>query len=319
MTGLRAVCGGWLGLALCAVGCGFTPATATYGTSGRGDGADDGFPSDEPVPPGAAATSTGADDGESATFGDEGSDLDDECVFVTPPDLSACGDTWHCSGAVFRCSPWAQDCCDGDKCMPWGAAGGSWDSFRCSTIADTPVPIGGDCVVEGGVTSGVDNCDIGSVCFFADVETGEGECVAQCVGTKEEPVCDDGFVCSITNADALTLCLAECNPLADDCGDGRVCVPGDFGFGCAGALDVPGQAGDECSWLNDCGPGLGCVDGVAAGCLVDQCCTPYCDLSDDDPDAACDDPATGATCWPLYPSSDEPAYADLGVCLETPR
>jgi hypothetical protein len=223
-------------------------------------------------------------------------------------------------GIANECDQWSQDCPVGEKCMPWANDGGnSWNALRCTPLQANPGQIGDDCMVEGSGVTGLDNCDIGSMCYYVDPETAVGQCVGMCLGTPEAPQCDPGFLCSISNNGVLTLCRAECDPLLQDC-DGSACLPaaGADGFVCiVDASGDAGAAGDACEFLNSCDPGLFCGDAAALpDCAGSGCCTEFCDLTDPMPDAACSLSAGGAACTPWFePGSAPPDLDHVGACV----
>jgi hypothetical protein len=249
---------------------------------------------------GMAAT----DDGNDDTTGGGPS------TFITMPDGG---------GVANECDQWTQDCPTGEKCMPWANDGSSaWNATRCTPIAANPGQIGDDCMVEGSGVSGIDSCDIGSMCYYVDPESGVGQCVGMCLGTPEAPVCDPGLICSISNNGVLTLCRQECDPLLQDC-DNSACLPaaGAEGFVCiVDASGDAGAAGDACNFLNSCDPGLFCggADGVPDCVAGSGCCTEFCDLTDPDPGVACT--LAGADCVPWFEAGSAPPGLDhVGGCL----
>ncbi len=277
----------------------------------------DNAPADEPeemLTPGTttdgpplAPTSTGpVDPTESA----ESSTGNDDNSFLVDPDIPPIGN---------ECDLWTQDCPMGDKCMPWVNDGGSsWNATRCTSLTDNPNQPGDPCTVDGNAGTGIDDCDIGAMCWAVDGETNEGVCVALCEGNPEAPLCSnpDEF-CSITNDGVLPLCLPSCDPLLQDCADGQACywLPADGGFVCV--QDVSGElgaAGDPCDGfvLNRCDPGLQCTPAEAVpGCTdATSCCSPFCDL--EEPNPGC---LAAQECIALFEEGDAPpGTEDYGVC-----
>ncbi len=146
-------------------------------------------------------------------------------TFVTPSDG---GPSEQCMCDVF-----AQDCGQGDKCMPWSNDGTpTWNCTRCSPIADNPGQPGDVCMVEGSPVSGIDDCDYGAMCWNVDLETLEGTCVAQCTGNQDNPSCSGNTDCLIANDGVLNLCLPVCDPLADDCPPEQTCIESTNAFVC---------------------------------------------------------------------------------------
>ncbi|MBL4683879.1 MAG: ribulose phosphate epimerase [Nannocystaceae bacterium] len=223
------------------------------------------------------------------------------------------------SGGIFECDLWTQDCPDGEKCMPWASDGGTWNATRCSEIGDAPAAVGDECLAEGGGASGLDDCEVGSMCWDVDNETNLGTCVAMCTGDADNPLCEDpSTTCSIANGGALILCLPECFPLLQDCADGQACYPINDVFACA--PDVSGEMGaygDPCEFINVCDPGTACLDPAAVGepncAAAGGCCGAYCDLSGGDD---CPGAALGQECTSPYAEGDvPPGYEDTGWCV----
>ena len=215
----------------------------------------------------------------------------------------------------FECSIFAQDCPPGEKCMPWANdGGGSWNATRCSPIDDSPAQVGDVCTVEGSGVSGIDSCDISTMCWDVDPETNEGVCIELCSCTEENPVCNTpNTVCSISNDGVLPLCLPVCNPLDPaSCGEGEGCyASGDF-FQCAPDASGGAGAGEQCMFVNGCEAGSACVTGAAVpGCAGAFCCSDLCNPADGD--TAC---LEGQSCLPWYDAGAAPdeCLGEVGVC-----
>jgi hypothetical protein len=174
---------------------------------------------------------------------------------------------------------------------------------------------GEPCDVEGSGVSGTDSCELGAMCWDVDPETLEGVCVAFCVGSADNPVCEDANTsCAINGDGVLALCLPSCDPLLQDCGEGQLCAPVADAFSCVpDASGDMGAPGDPCEFINVCDPGMFCAstelvpgcDGAGAGC-----CTAFCDLGEAPP--AC---LPGQECTPWYePGNAPPGHEDLGAC-----
>lgn len=216
-------------------------------------------------------------------------------------------------GPDFECSTFAQNCPPTQKCNPWADdGGGSWNSTRCTAVAQNPVGVGETCTVEGSGVSGIDNCEIGVMCFDVDGETNEGTCVPLCSGSPAAPVCPADLVCTITNNNTLALCLPICNPLVPtDCAPGNGCYLVQGQFTCApDASGQLGEPGDPCEFINACDPGNSCVSAeLVPGCVGSSCCTPFCDvLAPECPD--------GSSCADLFSPGDAPAACveNVGLC-----
>ncbi|HVI01649.1 MAG TPA: hypothetical protein VM869_23195 [Enhygromyxa sp.] len=212
----------------------------------------------------------GASDGETSTESGDGSTESGETSFETfvmdGPDLPA------------SCDPFAQDCPDGEKCVPYASVGGSWDANKC-------VPILGDgatgqpCVSAGKVEA-TDDCDASGVCWnYAEVD-GElvGFCQPFCVGTPDNAECPAGWHCQLYGDGSRTICELRCDPLAQDCAEGFGCYWMGNEFWCAlTTANIP--AGEPCGYFEDCAPGHLCLSArVFPSCAGSACCTSYCDV-----------------------------------------
>ncbi|MBC8072353.1 MAG: hypothetical protein IAG13_28785, partial [Deltaproteobacteria bacterium] len=91
------------------------------------------------------------------------------------------------------------------------------------------------------------------------------------------------------------------------------------GFSCG--LDNSGDDGaygDPCEFLDVCNPGSFCANMDAVpDCAGDiGCCSEFCDLGSDDPDAMCTGAAQGQACVPWYDRDQAPpGLANVGACL----
>ena len=248
------------------------------------------------------------------------------------PATSTTGDTsGDTTGAVFimadmggeggMCDVFAQDCPRGLKCMPWADdGGGSWNATTCTEVARSPGQRGDECAVEGSAVSGVDDCDVGLMCYNVQAKTNTGTCFELCHGSEDVPECDEGL-CAVYNDGNLPLCLTDCDPLLGDCPGGQLCVasPSANGFVCI--LDaLPASMGDygaPCTFVNDCDPGYFCsIQEIVAGCTNPTgCCAEYCDLSEPDPTSQCTGQPDGEECQPWYGTdAPPPGYEDVGFC-----
>jgi hypothetical protein len=267
---------------------GFTDSTTSSSTSSM------------PVDDTSGSTSTVADD--------------DGSLFLIDPDNGA---------SALQCDPWANDCPRGQKCMPWANDGGSaWNATNCVPIAPDPNQPGEPCTVEGSGVSGVDDCDVASMCWDVDPETNIGTCVAFCVGSAENPTCAAPCEhCVIANQGVLTICLAVCDPLVQDCDEGLACHVYYDAFVCMPdrrGADL-GGAGDPCEYVNVCDPGLYCAPAeLVPGCLGSVgCCTEFCDPALPAADQ-CTFAAEGVECVPWFegPSAIAGCIASMvGACV----
>jgi hypothetical protein len=109
----------------------------------------------------------------------------------------------------MECDIWEPDCPVAEKCAAWANDGGAvWNSTRCVPVDPTPAEVGDECMVEGSAVSGIDNCELGSMCFDVDPDTNTGVCVALCTGTAASPICEHpSAMCSVVVTDILAVCL----------------------------------------------------------------------------------------------------------------
>ncbi len=253
--------------------------------------------------------------GTTAGTGDESGDSSGGPVttvgFIQDPDGG---------GVSIECDIWAQDCPEGEKCMPWANDGGSsWNATRCSPVDPAPAQPGDECTVEGSGVSGIDNCEVSSMCWDVDPETNMGTCAAFCMGSEANPVCEDpNTSCVIANEGVLILCLPNCDPLLQDCAEGQACYPIDDGFACApDAGGEMGLFGEPCEFINVCDPGLFCAnaDAVPDCAGSSGCCSAFCDLTDEMAGAACPGAAGGQDCVAWYEEGQAPpGFEDVGAC-----
>lgn len=297
--------------------CGPTVAVAD-GDDGEGDG-DEGTTSGASVSDTYSTSPTTSDPTFHTTpvppdTGDvDSSDVDvdvDDGDYIMAPDGSC---FTHC----VECDVWAQDCPRGEKCQPWANDGGdTWNASRCSPLDETPGVAGDPCSVEGSGVSGIDTCDIASMCFAVDAETNEGTCVARCEGSEANPVCANGLACMMGFSGYMNLCLPVCDPLAPACAVDEVCAhtashdPQGAPFVCQPVPPLmPQPYAAECRGLAICDAGLACVwaENVPS-CAGDQrCCTL---LGDSLAPPAC--PDIGQSCIPIDDTMMEgPCYCGI--------
>lgn len=250
--------------------------------------------------------------GGPAETSEGGEESETGAIFILPLD----------GGPVtIECDVWAQDCPENEKCMPWANSGGSsWNATRCAPLDPNPAVIGDECSVEGSGVSGIDSCEVSSMCWNVDPETNMGTCVAFCEGSEANPICaDPNTSCNILNDGVLILCLPNCDPLLQDCNEGEACYPTNDSFSCVpDAGGEQGLFGEGCEYLNVCDPGLFCAvpDGVpnCAGSI--GCCSSFCDLSDPGATAACPGNAGGQECVAWFEEGQAPpGYENVGACL----
>lgn len=219
------------------------------------------------------------------------------------------------------CSLIEQDCPPGYKCSPYIPEGqGGWYQTRCIEIAPDPNAVDEPCTAESP-TSGIDDCDGTSMCWYVDAETNEGICVPFCIGDLANPVCPDRCdYCTVTGDGLLTICLDGCDPITQNCAEGQACYPVSDEFACALDASPEGAGiGTPCEFINVCPPGLGCINGaLVPGCEMESsgCCAPFCPVGGADP---CPGLLPGTECTPWYEEGNEPpgtcGAAPPGICV----
>ncbi len=336
---------GLLALSVALVGC--DPVVSTSGTDGGSSSSGSGWettdgpplpttsipdpstttgdpePTTSPVTIGPDGTSSSGYESSTSDYGSSSTGY--ESSTSTDGASSSGGESSGSSGVSFidptgdpngECDPYLQDCPEGEKCNAFGSSGGAWDSLGCFPVDPEPGQPGDACTVEESGTSGMDSCDVASMCWDIDEDTLEGTCIAMCTGSAAMPICaDPSTTCVISNGGSLNLCLPICDPVMQDCPGGQACYPIDNTFVCApDASGDQGMAGEPCDFINACDPGNGCIepDTYGPGCPEDAagCCSPFCAT-----DAPLMCPEGTQECIPWYDEGDTPPGFDtVGVC-----
>ena len=211
----------------------------------------------------------------------------------------------------YECDPALQECGEGKKCVPYASVGTTWDSTKCVAGIGVREP-GEPCMSPDGMSSGIDDCKAGSLCWDVDGR-GVGTCVEMCSGA--ELVCLDelSFDCTIYLNGILQLCFPSCDPLEPLCSEGESCLPHDNTFSCTAGTGLNVGIFEPCGNSADCSTGLLCVlSSTAVECGGKRmCCLPLCDL--ESADVVC--PGKGQMCKSIYGESGTPEeYAHVGVC-----
>lgn len=248
---------------------------------------------------GDAVASTGEPDLPAEESSSDGS------TFVPPTDDVGTG--------IFRCDIWAHDCPAGEKCMPWSSDGGSaWSGTRCSPIAAEPAGIGEPCHVEGSGVSGLDDCELASMCWDVNPETNEGTCVPLCVGHPAVPLCEDPTrACRQSAGGVLNLCLPTCHPVLQDCPEGRRCTYDWNAFYCKPDTSHGGGTLNSPCYAETCAPGYECMAAPPDLCSGSEaCCRPFCEVGTLGPPCAATE-----ECVPWFGAGKAPArLEDVGYC-----
>jgi hypothetical protein len=173
--------------------------------------------------------------------------------------------------------------------------------------------IGDQCDIFGGKYTGEDDCDAGLICLLTD-DNGEGGVCVEFCGPNDTCPDTNNASCNVYNDGALPICLANCDPLIQDCPNGQGCYnSAGNNFVCFVTTADPGEGGvgDECAYLNQCQPGNICLTQAAVqGCAFESCCNPYCAVSDGGV-GVCQDQED---CQPFFMMNPPPGYDDVGVC-----
>ena len=215
-------------------------------------------------------------------------------------------------GSAPSCNPFGQDCPEGEKCVAYAADGGDgFDANKCVEVMGKREP-GEPCM---GV--GIDDCVEGAMCW---PYAGGYQCVAQCGGSEEAPVCPDELPCTIGTGAFLALCLPFCDPLLQDCPDDWMCVFSGYSLDCVhDDSNEDGQVNDYCGLPTACDKGLTCLETAKASSACDPqgegCCQPFCKF----PDALC--PNADQSCVQVFSPIDFPPgdpRLEIGVCSIPP-
>lgn len=292
------------------LGSGDDASAATLGTTSTGDSASSSTGGDiDAEASGAVDASGGAIDDTTAGGTDDGDPMP-SCG--SSPQMCTMASPYDGRGL---CDPYVQDCAAGEKCMPVANDGGNtWNATACRALAADPGQIGDVCTLQGAATDGLDDCDVGLICW--GVVRDQGTCIPLCGCGPVAPTCPGvGLTCRISNGGSLPVCLPSCDPLAQDCPPGQACYPRPQADGFACAADASGtgtNAGDPCEFINACSPGQVCIGPRAVpGCEgATGCCASVCDL--DDPAACGMGEVECISWWMGMPPPGCPA--NVGVC-----
>jgi hypothetical protein len=280
-----------LGTAACSTdkSAGDTAGTTTQGSSTEGS-----TTVDDTSDSGMTSTETDTDDAPTDTSASAGS------FYAGPDDDLSSGP---------QCDPWLQDCPEGEKCVPYASHGGSWDANKCVPILGDGEP--GDACTYAGSVVATDDCDGSSTCWSATQVDGEwfGVCTAFCTNSPDDAQCADGHSCLITSSGSITLCVADCDPLVQDCADTLGCYWANTTFACLPrSQDIP--VGEPCGYLNDCAPGSFCLAAELVNeCAGVACCAEYCSIAE----PLCATP--GSECVSFFAGDPPAGFEDVGLCV----
>ena len=286
-------------------------ASVACGPPKAGGVADDGETSSEGSSEGTATgTSTGpttSDPTGPDPTGPDPSETDSDDGPVTTNFVPETDIICDCS----QCDPFAQDCPEGEKCVPYPSTGGPIPDANKCVMLDGELPPGSPCTMEDTVSAS-DDCDALGICWDR-VDGVHGTCRAFCQGTADNPICGEGEVCLLAYEGSTNVCVPACDPLLQDCEAGLGCYWSGEVFACM--VTVTGiDVGQPCGYLADCNPGLECVDAdLVPGCEGSSCCTGYCDVSVGDADCAA---LPGSSCVTFFEEGTvPPEWEDIGLCV----
>ena len=127
----------------------------------------------------------------------------------TCEDLGVCREPgWDCYDHL-QCSLVAQDCPEGEKCVPWANDGGtSFTATACRPVDPEPAGLDEGCS-QHDPTLGIDSCDVGLVCW-APARSADARCVEIC-DPAGSSACDNQQACvgCGQTLPSLGLCLPE--------------------------------------------------------------------------------------------------------------
>lgn len=191
------------------------------------------------------------------------------------------------------CDVLAQNCKPGEKCQVMEE---SWPYVRidCAPLAEKPLQEGEDC--EPPSLPNGDPCDMGLECTEFSMK-----CERLCLNADGNFLCEQDETCVEIVVGHPGLCLPSCDPLIDDCGEGRSCKFWEGSIFCIPWED-DAVYGDPCSSPIACAEGLFCTpeNSSVPNCdSINGCCTTFCDPLADNPNENCPDFAEGQICTPL--------------------
>ncbi|WAS95669.1 hypothetical protein [Nannocystis punicea] len=181
-------------------------------------------------------------------------------------------------GEGESCDFYAQNCAAGFKCAPrFDGLGEDLcldEPFVCVPLFEAPVGLGARCRRFDGVCGGRDECGPGLFCAYVDEDNVFGTCMRICeLGDGIE--CPDESETPLRIGGVVSVCIKNCEPLADDCPRGMTCaiLPGpEWLLGCAALDPNAGGLKSPCESHDDCLPGFTCAFAPSFECV------PYCEL-----------------------------------------
>lgn len=187
---------------------------------------------------------------------------------------------------------------------------------RIACVPDGTAPIGAPCS-EPQVAGATDDCARGGLCEA-------GVCRKICTTLNDQ--CDDGVCVSLLyaaeNPRPIDVCLPDCDPLAQDCGEPE---QGCYLSRPPACLPAGNTAwGEPCGAVNDCAPGLVCIL-LPGEFTCRSLCGPWTDCFSDEPvvnacgcggTTSC---ASDEICFPIGDGAGGAVSEIAGVCVTGPE
>jgi hypothetical protein len=251
-------------------------------------------------PDDTSSSSDSLDSADDDETDDETDTSDDGMVFVPEDEFPTL-----CSlDELSVCDEFAQDCPEGEKCVPFHIDDCSFQ--RCETITGDKLA-GEPCSVG---EMGGDDCGVDSWCYPGTFNLeAPAVCIPFCQGTPDESSCPEPTeVCvyDFVEYHGPLGCRPICDPLMPEgCNAVERCTlshDGQSDFACV--LGGAVADGEVCDHHQQCDSGLCVLDESLLECAGESCCSPWCDLM-------APNCAMGLECVPV--EVDDP-NSTVGVC-----
>jgi hypothetical protein len=214
------------------------------------------------------------------------------------------------------CNPVADTgCAAGEKCT-WIIESFDPPLGRTDCAPDGTVTRGQPCVDAAVAAGGVDDCRGGLLCDH-------GVCTDIC-DQLENTNCDAQQTCVVdparfTDANNAGLCHRACDPLDPVCEIGEGCyLDAVVGRSSCEQPSGPGTQGSDCSAIDGCAPGYGCVLDNDPVNSTGSVCAFFCDASAGGGPACADGPGPTYDCRSIHDfygnTPDVPAA--IGMCVD---
>ena len=216
------------------------------------------------------------------------------------------------------CSPYYQDCPEGQKCVFYVAEGSYLrrESTRCIEVTGDAEPFEACELPTGFGPEITDTCGADSYCLEVYTTADHGFC-APFAGDYSCPDYPGAGYATENGSSFPDACLYfDCHPdLPEPCPADMRCVfyPA-FLYGVNFCWKVPDEPdlglGEACDY-GQCGVGELCLaQEYVPGCAAERCCTQWCNIDAD----ACSDPQAQCEHLGVW-NADMPEYETLGACV----